>query len=299
MHRRSLLVAVGSAGVTLTGCLGQGSAPESETDTPTEGDVGRCPPAPDSQDVDVPPWPDHPDSLSRDAATRFAARFEEAYAARQALAETRADVTAVTVRAYESNAEASRADGGWEVHFAVREPTFTHRTPTEGPHHDPGRYYASYFVSDHEVLRARDTEAVDPRAEGVALDCHRAGGRNASATPSATGTPAGPYEFATVHSNHDATHRIRLLITDIASGATEYEVERPLEPGFEDRIEITDEWLTEAGRYRVRAETDDGLATAVEVEADRTWACDHSVAVEITDEGRLVSAVAVGSGKGC
>lgn len=120
-----------------------------------------------------------------------------------------------------------------------------------------------------------------------------------SATPSASGTRTDPFEFATVHSTHDATHRVRVVVTDVASGTAEYELERRLEPGFENRIEVTDEWLTEAGTYRVEAKTDDGLSTAIEVEADATWACDHSVAVEVTREGRLVSAVAAGSGKGC
>lgn len=78
-----------------------------------------------------------------------------------------------------------------------------------------------------------------------------------------------------------------------------FETDRQLPPGYENHFDMTDEWLTEADTYRVHAETEDGHQTAIKVDADETWACDHSVGIEITDDRELISAIAAGSGKEC
>lgn len=87
-------------------------------------------------------------------------------------------------------------------------------------------------------------------------------------TTGASETPPQPYPFVTVDNNHERTHRIR-----------------------------TDGWLTEDGRYEVEANTDGGRRTSLEVETDESRACDYTVWVEITDEGRLVCTPSAGMGE--
>lgn len=141
------------------------------------------------------------------------------------------------------------------------------------------------------------TDSPTPSPEGstpTATETH-----TSSDTPSPTSTPAGPYEFATVHNGHDTAHHISITITSVSTGATTFETDRQIAPGYENHFEITDEWLTEADTYRVHGETEDGLQTTIEVDADETWACDHYVGIEITDDGKLISTIAVGDGKRC
>lgn len=123
--------------------------------------------------------------------------------------------------------------------------------------------------------------------------------RTPSDTPSPTSTPAGPFTFATVHNAHDTTHHIIITISRVSTGVTLFETDRQIPPGYENHVDITDEWVTEADTYRVHTETEAGRQTAIEVDADETWACDHSVGIEITDDGQLISTIAVGSGKAC
>lgn len=175
MNRRHLLVAVGGLGTSLSGCLGQGSTSEEQTDSPTPPPADDyCPDGPGSQQVEVPAWPDEPDSLTRETVRRFATRYEEAFRARLALPSDTDNIEAVHVSASASGDSVTRADSGWLVHFAVREPELVLRspTPTESPHYDPAMYPVSYFVSDDAVFRAMGNE-VDPRETGSKLDCHR------------------------------------------------------------------------------------------------------------------------------
>lgn len=78
-----------------------------------------------------------------------------------------------------------------------------------------------------------------------------------------------------------------------------FETDRQIAPRYENHFDITDEWVTQEDTYQVHAGTEDGLQTAIEVDADETWACDHSVGIEITDDGELISTIAAGSGKAC
>ena len=118
-------------------------------------------------------------------------------------------------------------------------------------------------------------------------------------TPQSTQTPTPPYTFVSVGNNHDSSHRIRVTITSVATGETLAEEERQMEPGRENRFKISDEWLTEEGGYEVNTKTDDGRSTSIKVEADESWACNHTVAVEITSDGQLISNLTAGMRKGC
>lgn len=110
-------------------------------------------------------------------------------------------------------------------------------------------------------------------------------------------TPTPPYTFVSVGNRHDTSHRIRVTITSVATGETLAEEERQIER--ENHFKISDEWLTEAGRYEVSARTDDGRSTSIEVEADESWACNHTVHVDITSDGQLISGLSAGMRKGC
>lgn len=180
MNRRRLIVAAGGLGVSLSGCLSQGFMSAEQTDSPTpspDGEFGYCPAVPDSRRVEVPPWPDRPDSLTRETVKRFVTRFEEAFRARIVLPKGTDNIEAVHVSASATDDDVTRTDEGWLVQFSVSEPDFVLRspTPTESPHSDPPIYPVSYFVSDDAVFRAERT--VDPResAQGARLDCHETG----------------------------------------------------------------------------------------------------------------------------
>lgn len=122
---------------------------------------------------------------------------------------------------------------------------------------------------------------------------------SAPETGTAQSTQSPPYTFVSVGNNHDTSHEISVTITSVATGEIQVEEERQLAPKQAGRFEISDEWLTEEGRYEVNAKSGDGRNTSIEVEADESWACNHTVTVEITSDGELISNLSAGMRKGC
>lgn len=163
MNRRTFLGAISVIGTSLAGCTGHVTVPGESADGSPSGTP--TPSATAYSEVERPPCPEFPDSLTDETVAQFITRFEEAYAARVALPTNTANIEAVHVSA--NTEDVIQTDGGWLVHLTVREPTYTYRSPTESPHYDPGIYYASYFLRDDAVLRARGTEHIDPRENGA------------------------------------------------------------------------------------------------------------------------------------
>lgn len=130
----------------------------------------------ESRQVEVPAWPDKPDSLTRENVVQFVLRYEEAFRARETLPPNTDNVETVDVSASVTDEYVTRTDTGWLVHPTVPEPELVLRTPTPAPspHYDPGISIVSYFVSDDAVFRSWENE-VDPREKGTELDCHRTG----------------------------------------------------------------------------------------------------------------------------
>lgn len=179
MNRRHLLGAVGGLGVSLTGCLSQGAPSGEQADSPTPSptdEYGFCPDDPDSNQVEIPAWPQKPHSLTRETVAGFVAQYEEAFRGRLALPADTDNITAVRVIGSASKNDVTRTDGGWLAHFLVSEPTFVRHspTPTESSHDSRAMYPVSYFVSDDAVFRAMKNK-VDPREKGNKLNCHRTG----------------------------------------------------------------------------------------------------------------------------
>lgn len=177
MNRRTLMIAVGGFGVSLTGCLSQGAPPEEQTDSPTPSpadEYGFCPDDPDLNDITA--WPEKPDSLTRETVARFVTQYEEAFRGRLALPADTDNITAVRVFGAASKNDVTRTDGGWLAHFLVSEPDFVRRspTPTKSSHDSRALYPVSYFVSDDAVFRAMENK-VDPQEKGNKLNCHRTG----------------------------------------------------------------------------------------------------------------------------
>lgn len=187
MNRRQILAAVAGIGASsLAGCAGRGSSPDGSTDSPagpTTSDVPTRSPTPTSRarsptsaaesEIEVPPCPGTPASLTRETVVRFASQFERAYVTRTVLREHER-VTSVRVDVEDAEAEVIRTDDGWVVRFTVVGPAYRYR-PTPGStvtaHVDPPLYVASYFVGEPSVLRAVGVETVDPQTEGTAVSC--------------------------------------------------------------------------------------------------------------------------------
>jgi hypothetical protein len=172
MNRRALLCTVGGVGASLAGCLGTAPSPADSTDGSPTTSTGTprplpCPDPDETGEVEVPPWPAAPDSLSKATAIAYTREFERVYTVREAARNERFPVR-ITVDV-DGPTDVTRADGGWVVHFTVTGPAVRYRPDsdsTETRHSDPPMYGASYFAGEETTLRTVALDPVDPRRVG-------------------------------------------------------------------------------------------------------------------------------------
>ncbi|WP_158059256.1 hypothetical protein [Halorussus halophilus] len=172
MHRRHALHLLAGTSISLTGCLGQNTTPNQSTTSPAETQTQTPPPetraTTDDLQIDVPPCPEKPDTLTRDTALQFARQFEKALVTREVISGQNAEeIISIDVSIQEDTTEVTRTDDGWVVRFDVIAPAVEY----ESGHTDPGMYVVNYLVTDRNVFRAQATEAVAPRKEGVSVSC--------------------------------------------------------------------------------------------------------------------------------
>lgn len=120
---------------------------------------------------------------------------------------------------------------------------------------------------------------------------------SSTSTDSPSPTPTGPHTFAYIINYDDTTHRGELTITQKETESVVFTIERQIEPGDENAVQINDEWLTEEGTYRVDFKTEQDKQLNVEIEADTSWACNNVLGIEIEQNGELTSYVQHGDGK--
>lgn len=171
--RRSILRVTGAmAPVLLAGCL-NGVLPTQRTSAPT------ATLALESQ-VNLPPCPKKPDSLTRDNVESFTVQFEKAHSTRVILRENEY-VTYVQFKNIagdydgELNVDTTELENGFLVRFAVTT-AYGYRPEPKTPetvHADLAPYTANYFVSNQRVVRAESEQdtTVDPREVGTEVHC--------------------------------------------------------------------------------------------------------------------------------
>lgn len=169
--RRRLLTVGCGLGVALSGCIGQKLVPN-----PTNTSTSTAAP-PTEADVEVPPCPERPTSLTRETALQFVVQFEKAYAIRQTLQRERDESRIVSISiTVDEDRTVTKTSEGWIVRFTVIGPSYVFYpdpNATTTLHADPGLYEANYFISDRHLLRAESTaeQPVDPRTHGSVAHC--------------------------------------------------------------------------------------------------------------------------------
>lgn len=109
--------------------------------------------------------------------------------------------------------------------------------------------------------------------------------------------PQSTYRFASVYNGHNRTYQISVKIIEVETNNVYLKLNQKLKT--DGQFNIDDGWLKKEGKYRLTAETEEGMNTSLEVYADESWACSHTVHVDITSEGRLASGLSSGMEKKC